>query len=782
MDGQLTATRYPTFCEEYTLDLRGNRTAVTRILPGENGEPDRRETTHTGYDAKGQAISTTDPLGRTTQTAFDALGRIHIITNATGGTTKYVYDTRDNLRSVADANDRPHTFTYDLMNRAKTEARPLGDPIVLGYDEVGNLINRTSPGGELRSFVYDDANRLTDETQFTVGSQTASQTISFTYDGRNLMTGYSQIGDTESSALYVYDAKGQKTDETVTYGSGLSAITKTLHYGYEANGLKKRLNYPDGTIQATTYDKNRLASIGIKGRTIHYTNYQWRVPTLIEMPGATRAVSYDPLQRPTRIKSESLVATLLDYEYQYDVGGNITRRTTEDGEYLYGYDALGRLTEAAPPLGLQQGPGNPDGLPLEQYTYDGVHNRQTSAHQPGPWVYNENNELQSYGVDVNQETYEYDANGNTRLQKTGDPTNPSRTREFLYNAAERLSEIKDNDATIAKYQYDPMGRRFKKEVNGTVTWFQYADEGLIAEFAQNGTLTRTYGWKPGGMWGTDPVWLADSSGSEWRVGFFHSDVVGSPQIISSEFGEIMWSQESTAFGVRRAHEVSLNNPLGMAGQYEDVETGDSYNFNRIYVSVLGRYSSADPIGLLAGTNVYSYAAQSPIGRIDPLGLCDIKGTFSPFPFPDGLPSFETCPDGVSTCFKPDILHVGVHVRATGTIAWGISCVKSCCPDGECCPPAEEWTLDGDANYELDLDVPIPIPSSACKWLGRRDLVVACYVGRTAAHVVQVYKYSKAVLDERLPPLLRLIERMVDPSLWCKLYGKDGRHHLENILK
>lgn len=309
----------------------------------------------------------------------------------------------------------------------------------------------------------------------------------------------------------------------------------------------------------------------------------------------------------------------MDYQYQYDAAGNIIQRTTEDGDYLYGYDALDRLTAATPPLGQQQGPGNPDGLPLEQYTYDGVHNRKTSAHQPGPWAYNDNNELQSYGIEANQESYEYDANGNTRLQKTGTLASPSKVREFLYNAAERLSEIKDNGATIAKYQYDPMGRRFKKEVNGKITWFQYADEGLIAEFTQNGTLTRAYGWKPGNLWGTDPVWLADISGATWTLNFYHNDHLGTSQRLTSIAGNVTWKAVSEAFGKTLVTTNATDNPLRFPGQYADIGAGFHYNHYRDYLPSLGRYSEFDPAGSRTYSSWYAYANDNPLNFTDVMG-------------------------------------------------------------------------------------------------------------------------------------------------------------------
>ncbi len=664
LEGLLTATKFPTYCEEYKYDQRGNRTQVIRVLPNDTDPPERQVTT-TGYDAKGQTISTIDPLGRTTQSTYDALGRLKAVSDAAGGITAYTYDASDNLKTVTDANGHTHTFSYNKANRVTTEARPLGQAITYAYDEVGNLTTRTSPNGERRQYGYDDAGRRTTENHYPKNSPTPSQIVTYSYDGRNLLTAYTQTGDTESRATYTYDTKGQKTDETVTYGTGTNAISKTIHTAYEPNGLKKSLTYPDGTVQTSTYDKNRLKDITIKGNTIRYQDYQWRVPTKVTMPGATRTLTYDPLQRPTRIKSESVAgAIIMDYRYTYDAAGNITRRETEDGAYAYTYDRLDRLTGATPPPSVQQGPANPNGLPVEQYTYDPVHNRKTSAHQPGNWSYNANNELNTYGAGQDEQTYAYDLNGNTAEQKTGNPQSPSKTRTFLYNAAERLSEIKDNGTTIAAYQYDPMGRRFKKETSQGITWFQYADEGLIAEYAPNGALQRTYGWRPRNRWGTDPVWLADADGIDWGLNFLQNDNLGSSQRVTNAAGTAAWKIEIESFGKvisRRGEEI---NKLRFPGQYSDSESGLFYNYYRSYVPETGRYVESDPVKLLGGVNLYGYALQNPLRKKDRLGLfpeCVFRGScsgsdFRPIPTPGEICAAalqERCREGCRKKYVQD---------------------------------------------------------------------------------------------------------------------------------
>ncbi|WP_326542225.1 RHS repeat-associated core domain-containing protein, partial [Pseudorhodoferax sp.] len=79
-----------------------------------------------------------------------------------------------------------------------------------------------------------------------------------------------------------------------------------------------------------------------------------------------------------------------------------------------------------------------------------------------------------------------------------------------------------------------------------------------------------------------------------------------------------WSQEITS-SAPASRPASLEQPFRFQGQQFDEETGLHYNRFRYYDPAIGRFVSQDPIGLMGGTNSFTYAP-NPIAWVDPLGL------------------------------------------------------------------------------------------------------------------------------------------------------------------
>ena len=126
----------------------------------------------------------------------------------------------------------------------------------------------------------------------------------------------------------------------------------------------------------------------------------------------------------------------------------------------------------------------------------------------------------------------------------------------------------------------------------------------------------------------DPVWKTETRKQRTeleRVAFYHCDQVGTPQSLSNELEECVWSIRQSTWG--RAEEISQPNPdnpfeqteIRFQGQYYDEETGLHYNRYRYYEPHSARYISKDPIGLNGGLNNSAYVSD-PNQWVDPMGL------------------------------------------------------------------------------------------------------------------------------------------------------------------
>jgi RHS repeat-associated protein len=107
-------------------------------------------------------------------------------------------------------------------------------------------------------------------------------------------------------------------------------------------------------------------------------------------------------------------------------------------------------------------------------------------------------------------------------------------------------------------------------------------------------------------------------------------------------GQVISYEEYYPFGStsyqagRSAAEVSLKR-YRYTGTERDEESGFSYHGARYYPLWLGRWVTADPIGIIGGINLYLYADHSPVNLIDPQGLEPKKPPVDPPPSPPPPP-------------------------------------------------------------------------------------------------------------------------------------------------
>jgi RHS repeat-associated protein len=122
---------------------------------------------------------------------------------------------------------------------------------------------------------------------------------------------------------------------------------------------------------------------------------------------------------------------------------------------------------------------------------------------------------------------------------------------------------------------------------------------------------------------TDPVFMKSGGQYYW----YHNDHLGTPQMMTTSSGTVVWKAMYSSFGKATVDPSStVVNPLRFPGQFEDAETGLHYNWWRYFNPEAGRYLRIDPLRWVGGINFYSYALSNPAINIDPDGNFVIIGT------------------------------------------------------------------------------------------------------------------------------------------------------------
>ncbi|HEY5892529.1 MAG TPA: hypothetical protein VIT91_04790 [Chthoniobacterales bacterium] len=230
-----------------TYDSRDRRDSATDPLGN------RTQWTH---DAVGNVLTVTRPDGGVTTTTYDSMDRLLTSTNPKNDTTSYAYDGGDNIVTLTDARNNAYHFEYDLLNRRTRFIYPDASYEGYGYDSEGNLTLYTARNGVTCTRVFDNRDR-----ELSVNWSDGTPDVAKSYDAAGrLLT----AGNGVSASTYTYDKANQLTAETQTLaGLGTSF---TVGYGYDADGNRAILTYPDGTAVAYTYThRNEVASITADG-------------------------------------------------------------------------------------------------------------------------------------------------------------------------------------------------------------------------------------------------------------------------------------------------------------------------------------------------------------------------------------------------------------------------------------------------------------------------------------------------------------------------------------
>lgn len=525
------------------------------------------------YDAAGNMLSSTNALGHTITYTYTEQDKLDVLTDALGHQTDYDYDARGNMTAITYADGSMETWSYDTRGNASSWVNRRGGTVRYSYDSAGRLTARRYEDGSTTTFSYDERGKLLSATD-TEG------TTRYSYDERERLV---RIDTPQGHSLsYGYDEHDNRTSMTDEHGNS------TL-YAYDGFGHLTRVSDGEGKlITAYAYDQGGRLTTEDRG------------------DGTQVLYTYDKSGQATSITTLTAAGETLSFiRYEYDKTGLRTAMHTQDGSWRYTYDKVGQLTRAV----FSPAAGSPLAAQDLRYEYDAAGNRTRSVVNGQETLYTVNalNQTTAAG----EIAYQYDADGNMISR-----TDAEGTTLYTWDAENRLIGVQTAAGDVYAYTYNSAGDRVAETHNGITTQYLYDPAGygnLTAVYdAASGEQSRTY------THGNGLIGFEDAlAGRYWYQG----DALGSVTGITDGSGNLIATYSYDPFGTTLSATGSIDNPFLWTGLWglSTEQTGLLSMRARSYDTTTGKFTSADPIGINGGVNIYAYCGNNGISLIDPSG-------------------------------------------------------------------------------------------------------------------------------------------------------------------
>jgi RHS repeat-associated protein len=606
-------------------------------------------------DAAGRMVSQTwcvcgslesliDAKGQQTKWEHDVQGRVVKEIRPDGATWSYEYEqTTSRLKKVTDAKGQIKTYAYAgddrLLGIGYTNETNATPDVSFAYDSVYPRLSQMVDGTGTTAYgYYPVTTSLGSGMLQTVNGPLTDDTITYFYDELGRVS-RRDVNGSANTVLYGYDALGRMNAQGNLLGQ--------FQFGYDGPTSRLlKVTYPNGQVSDYTYEPNagdhRLKQIHHKkpdtstlAKFDYTTDAGGRILTWRQQqesnPAKEYTFGYDRVDQLTAatlrdVTSGDVVKT---YAYAYDPAGNRTLEaidlsattasfnnrnqlvsqavggamvfqgtTSEPATVTVGgvpaqTTAAGAFTAAKPVTGSQQ--------TIQVVATDGSGNTRTNTYQFTPTGTNA--------------TYGYDANGNMTTRTEGGVTT-----EYVWDAENRLIEVKQGGNALASFTYDGEGRRYSATSGGATRVF-INDGRNVAEQRDATDPTKTFF----GMIVDHYLGSIDSMGVK---SFGVADHLMSVSAITDANGSALVARAYDPYG--RLLMGAGSDGYAYTGREWEPEANLYYYRARFSAPDMGRFISEDPSGTLSGPNFYAYVENDPINYSDPLGLLKAKnGTPAP---------------------------------------------------------------------------------------------------------------------------------------------------------
>jgi RHS repeat-associated protein len=614
------------FTDAYAYDVAGRLKSVSDSVTG---------TVNYAYTAAGALALVRDPAGRTVTYANDAAGRRTSIRYPSGNTFNYGYDTAGRLATITPAEIVADNFVAPNGSPPgpglTVGAAAAGTSATVQNNELAVVASASGPSPTITSNAPASTDKdITLNYRFTATTNATKLVV----QTRLSATGQYRVELAANSTTgRLFKQVGATSTALGTFAVPVSTSAQYIRVIVSGTSIKVRV-WADGAAQPSTFALSVTdTSVTTAGTTVMFTqfataatpvafgyfrdmhptiapsaiasyaynlDYQVTGETLNGTTGGTRTRTF--VQGRLTTYAETVPGAAISTSRTYDTTGRIATETTAGITTTFGYDTASQLLSATPSTGNTL-----------TYTYDKLGRRATSKTGAAAAV--------TYGYDVA-----------SQLTSVGGTT-------IIYDAAGRRTSDTTSPTDKVTYAYDPAGRlAAMSRINGATTTTQnrtYTPTNLLAKVTNTtgGTTTTTgIDWdtnrnipQPVDLVSTTPIdlvygntgWAATKTGA--TVASIGLDIDGSaiPSTGVTTARAATYDPHGIPTGTN-----SFEPKLGYRGEL----TLDNLLYLRFrdLDATRGQFTSPDPVDGYNGTptvaNTYHYGDNSPLDRIDPLGL------------------------------------------------------------------------------------------------------------------------------------------------------------------